>query len=194
MVPGQGIEPRFPRPERGVRPLDDPGIFLNIILNYVIIQSMFQKVLKFLDKILPAEIVYAHCDVPCGIYETSGMLTAAATIEKMVQKLEALEKPRADAPEEERLVYENTLTRIILEKEEQGEICKKELLILWTDYFKPEHLEMFPNLHETFWKAAKLCSKNKQNVSREAVEELKAAIQEINRIFKEAEKSKKLNV
>lgn len=152
---------------------------------------MLQIILKLLDKIIPAEIVYAHCDVPCGIYETGTLLTAVATIEKMVQKLEALEKPAADAPKGEWLAYENTLTRMVLEKEEQGEICKKELLILWTDYFKPEHLEMFPNLHDAFWKAAKLVSKCKQSVDLKAVEELKSSVQEIDMIFKKAEVAKK---
>ena len=38
---------------------------------------------------------------------------------------------------------------------------KRELDILWHDYFKPEHLEKYPDLHDTFWKAAKLASKNK---------------------------------
>ena len=146
---------------------------------------MFQKLLKFLDKISPAEVVYAHCDVPCGLYDTAAMLMAAETMEKMVQKLEALEKPAVDASRGEWLAYENTLTRMVVEKEEQGEICKKELLILWTDYFKPEHLTAFPNLHDIFWKAAKLVSKCKQTADTKAVEDLKTAIQEIDRIFKQ---------
>ncbi|MBI2642012.1 MAG: superoxide dismutase, Ni, partial [Candidatus Wildermuthbacteria bacterium] len=66
--------------------------------------------------------------------------------------------------------------------------CKEELLILWTDYFKPEHLEMFPALHETFWKAAKLCSKVKQEVSMEAAKELEKAVQEIADIFEKSHK------
>ena len=122
---------------------------------------MIRKLLKFLDKISPAEIVYAHCDVPCGLYDTTAMLMAAATMKKMVQKMQELETPSKDATKEKWLAYKNSLTRMIMEKEEQGEICKKELLILWTDYFKQEHMGMFPNLHETFWKAAKLVSKNK---------------------------------
>ncbi len=150
-----------------------------------------QKLLKFLDKISPAEIAYAHCDVPCGLYDTAAMIMAAETINKMVQKMQALETPSKDSTKEEWLAYENSLIRMVLEKEEQGEICKKELLILWTDYFKPEHLEMFPNLHETFWKAAKLVSKNKQSVDKQAAEELKAATKEIDQIFKETKKNDK---
>jgi nickel superoxide dismutase len=73
--------------------------------------------------------------------------------------------------------------RMIAVKEEHAQICKKELEILWSDYFKPEHLEKFPKLHDTFWKAAKLCSKNKQNVDAAAAAELQAAVKEISDMF-----------
>ncbi|MBI3070172.1 MAG: hypothetical protein HYY87_02610, partial [Candidatus Levybacteria bacterium] len=56
----------------------------------------------------------------------------------------------------------NSFVRMVWTKEEHARKCKEELLILWTDYFKKEHLSQFPNLHETFWQAAKVCSKNKQ--------------------------------
>ena len=82
----------------------------------------------------------------------------------------------------ELLNYKNTLTRCILVKEEHARICKEELLILWTDFFKPEHLEKYPNLHETFWKAAKLCSKNNQEVNIESAELLIGAVDEIANI------------
>ncbi len=152
---------------------------------------MLQNILKLLDKISPAEKVCAHCDVPCGIYETGSMLTAVTTIEKMVQKIQALKRPAADASADEWNAYNNSLTRMILEKEEQGEICKRELLILWTDYFKPEHLAKFPDLHEKVWKTAKLVSKCKQSVDQGAVEELKAAAHEIAHYFDAAEAAKK---
>jgi len=51
---------------------------------------------------------------------------------------------------------------------------------------------MFPNLHDTFWKAAKLCSENKQHVSREAAEKLVEVVNEIAEMFaKSKEASKK---
>ena len=71
-------------------------------------------------------------------------------------------------------------------KEEHAQKCKQELLILWTDYFKQEHLEMFPGLHETFWKAAKLCSRVKQEVNMEAATQLAAAVEEIAKMFEKA--------
>ncbi|NEP45515.1 MAG: superoxide dismutase, Ni, partial [Okeania sp. SIO2H7] len=56
-------------------------------------------------------------------------------------------------------------------------------LILWTDYFKPPHLEAYPDLHDTFWKATKLCSACKVEVSQQHAEELMAAIEKIHKIF-----------
>ena len=55
--------------------------------------------------------------------------------------------------------------------------------MLWTDYFKPHHLDAHPDLHTTFWKAAKLCSAVKVEVSATHAAELMEAIQEIHTIF-----------
>ena len=49
--------------------------------------------------------------------------------------------------------YLNTLSRYVAIKEEQAHLAKEELLVLWTDYFKP-YLEAYPELHNTFWTAA----------------------------------------
>lgn len=79
--------------------------------------------------------------------------------------------------------YHNSMTRYVLVKEEQARKCKEEILILWTDYFKPEHLEKFPDLHDTFWKAAKLCSQIKQTVDEQVAKDLVAAVDKIADIF-----------
>jgi len=76
------------------------------------------------------------------------------TVFSMTKKLLALEMPSHD-DKEAHLAYLNTSTRYIAIKEKQAQKCKEELLILWTDYFKPVHLDRFPELHDTFWKAAK---------------------------------------
>lgn len=134
-----------------------------------------KNILYFLLKPFPAEIAYAHCDVPCGIYDPKAAQVAASTVLKMVQKLG--EYAENDL---------NNRVRAIWTKEEHARKCKEELLILWTDYFKPEHLEKFPNLHDIFWKAAKLCSKNKQNVDVQAAEELVKTVDEIADIFQKS--------
>ena len=52
-------------------------------------------------------------------------------------------------------------TRAIAIKEKQADLVKHHLDVLWHDYFKPEHLEAVPNLHELFWNANKPVSKVK---------------------------------
>lgn len=100
----------------------------------------------------------------------------------MTKKLLALETPAAgDAAAN--AAYRNTVSRFTAIKEEQAEIAKRELLILWTDYFKPPHLAQFPDLHDTFWKAAKLCSACKVEVSAQHADELIDAIKGIHDIF-----------
>ena len=140
---------------------------------------MLHKMFTLIDTIKPFPTVSAHCDVPCGIYDPKPAQIAAATILKMVQKINEL-------PKEKSLTDKNNLMRMIWTKEEHARICKHEILVLWTDYFKPEHVDKFPKLHETFWKAAKLVSKNKQNVDEEAAKELVAAVNEIAKMFEES--------
>ena len=142
------------------------------------------RFLKKLFGILPLRFAYAHCDVPCGIYDPKIAQIASLTVLKMVQKIKELKKGETD---DEKLNYKNSLTRMILTKEEHAQKCKEEILILWTDYFKEEHLEKFPDIHDLFWKTAKLCSKNKQEISLESAQELVDSVNNIAQIF---EKSK----
>ena len=136
-----------------------------------------------MNKFVPAKAVYAHCDIPCGIYTVEPARTAAKTVVKMVEKILALP---ADGSPQEILQARNSFVRMVQVKEEHAQLCKKELLILWTDYFKPEHLQMFPQLHDTFWNAAKLCSKVKQEVNMEAAKALQDAVEEIADMFTKA--------
>ena len=79
--------------------------------------------------------------------------------------------------------YINTMSRYAAIKEEEAQKCKDELLVLWTDFFKPQHLETIPDLHDTFWQAAKLCSACKVEVSAEHAQELMDAIENIHNMF-----------
>lgn len=141
--------------------------------------------IKSFFKILSAKTVYAHCDVPCGIYDPKSAQIAAETVLKMVRKIQEL--PQDGSPEEI-LQARNSFVRMVLTKEEHARRCKEELLILWTDYFKSEHLEMFPDLHETFWSAAKLCSKAKQTVDLETAQQLVDSVNKIAEMFAESKK------
>ena len=129
-----------------------------------------------LAKSLPAEEVSAHCDGPCGVYDPASARIAAEAVLSMSKKL-------VDAGPASTLEAQNTQSRYIAIKEEEAQTCKEQLLILWTDYFKPPHLEQFPDLHTTFWNAAKLCSEAKVHASVEVAEKLMAAVEEIHGMF-----------
>jgi len=100
----------------------------------------------------------------------------------MTKKIVALQVPDP-ANSAAMAAYLNTMSRYVAIKEEQAHLAKEELLVLWTDYFKPPHLAQYPDLHTTFWKAAKLCSAVKVEVSVEHAGELMDAIKEIHTIF-----------
>lgn len=141
---------------------------------------MISKILKFVSSQAP--VAEAHCDGPCGVYDPASARINAEAVVSMTKKILDLKMPKT-GDEKAMVAYYNTLTRYIHIKEEQAQKTKEELLILWTDYFKPDHLKTFPNLHETFWKAAKLCSATKVEVSQEHATELLHAVKDIHEIF-----------
>jgi nickel superoxide dismutase len=124
----------------------------------------------------------AHCDGPCGIYDPAAARIHAEAVRSMTKKILDLTPPDAsDAAAMAR--YVNTLARFVAIKEEEAEATKREVLILWTDFFKPQHLDAHPDLHATFWNAAKLCSACKQEVSAQHADELMDAIKQIHDLF-----------
>ena len=144
---------------------------------------LFSKILQIFPS---SEIVFAHCDVPCGIYETAPVTIAADTVMKMVDKIQAL-------PEMSKMTLDdhNNFVRMVWTKEEHARKCKEELYMLWSDFFKPEHLEKFPHLHDTFWKAVKLCSQNKQHVDKALAQQLVDAVHEIGHMIEEVKAAAK---
>jgi len=140
---------------------------------------------KKLSKILPSVTAEAHCDVPCGIYDPTPAKIAAKTVQRMVMQIKELKPGNHDHDISADLEYTNAIARRITTKEKHAQECKNELAILWSDYFKPEHLEKYPDLHSIFWNALKLCSKNKQNIDEDASKELVIAVDNIAKIFYE---------
>lgn len=130
----------------------------------------------------PAEEVEAHCDGPCGVYDPASARIAAEAVLSMTKKILALKHPDTDDPQA-MASYLNSSARYIQIKEEQAHITKTEILILWTDYFKPKHLEQFPDLHDTIWQATKLCSACKVEVNLEKANELMETVKKIHDIF-----------
>ena len=98
--------------------------------------------------IAPKTAVRAHCDLPCGVYDPEQARIEAESCYRIVEKYVANED----------VAYR---TRAIAIKEERADLVKHHLDVLWHDYFKPEHLEAVPNLHDLFWQATKQVSKVK---------------------------------
>ena len=126
-----------------------------------------------LEKLLGSGTVYAHCDIPCGIYTTEPALTAARTVKVMVQKIQEAEKSDI-----------HNISRLVSMKEKHSQICKDELLILWSDFFKQEHLDKLPELHNTIWDAVKLCSANKRTSDMGEADNLVSAVENVDKMFK----------
>ncbi|NEO32904.1 MAG: superoxide dismutase, Ni [Symploca sp. SIO3C6] len=143
---------------------------------------MLKNAIAKIKKWFPAPEVHAHCDGPCGVYDPAAARITAEAVLSMTKKILDLEVP-ASSDAKAMVAYYNTLSRYIQIKEEQAQKTKEDLLILWTDYFKPVHLEQYPDLHDTFWKAAKLCSACKVEVSLEHANELMAAVENIHQMF-----------
>lgn len=128
----------------------------------------------------PHTVARAHCDIPCGIYDPHGAEIAARTVARMVELIGQL--PAVDdAPPT--LADRNKFVRYVATKEQHAELVKREVQVIWSDYFKPEHLERFPDLHATVWQILKLAGKNKQSVDAEAAAQLEAAVKSFGEMF-----------
>lgn len=140
--------------------------------------------LRLLDKLSQPETVHAHCDIPCGIYDPHLAQVASLTCIRMNQLIDALEAPPGMPPSKaDRDKYINSLARYVAVKEEHAELVKREVRIIWGDYFKPEHAEKFPELHDLTWKIMKAGGKARQEINMEAAQDLLAQVQRFAEIF-----------
>ena len=141
------------------------------------------KLASVLRSLWPVYEAEAHCDIPCGIYDPISAKIGAQTVLKMVMRLQAMEPPSPSSSADERRTSFNTANRYVVVKEEHAQLVKKELDILWHDYFRPDHLEKYPDLHTMFWEANKLAGKNKQSVDLDAAKQLVSCVDTIAEIF-----------
>jgi nickel superoxide dismutase len=119
----------------------------------------------------PKTTVVAHCDLPCGVYDPEQARIEAESCYKIIEKMGGNSDPTFTA-------------RAIHIKEDRADLVKHHLDVLWHDYFKPEHLEKVPNLHELFWNANKQVSKVKASTSIEDARQLLSMIDEIDAAWK----------
>lgn len=119
--------------------------------------------------------VYAHCDLPCGVYDPAQARIEAMSVKAIQEKMSGLDA-------------DNKIRAIVI-KEQRAELVKQHLWVLWSDYFKPEHLEKYPDLHDKFWKATKQASECKHHSEPEEGQKLLDMIDEIAEIFADTKKA-----
>ncbi len=130
----------------------------------------------------PRHTLHAHCDIPCGIYDPHAAELGARTVSRMV---ELITENLGDD-----VAQRNKLARCIAVKEQHAELVKREIQVIWSDYFKPEHLEKYPQLHDLTWRILKKAGACKQSVDAAAASELQALVKQFADIFWETKGGK----
>jgi nickel superoxide dismutase len=125
---------------------------------------MFEAFLK------PRRTVHAHCDLPCGIYDPAQARIEAESVKACQEKYQGSDEA----------IFKD---RAISIKEQRANLVKEHLWVLWTDYFKPEHLENYPQLHELFWNATKEAGNAKRSEDPAQGQKLLDAIDELSKVF-----------
>ena len=119
----------------------------------------------------PRTVARAHCDIPCGVYDPAQARIEAESCYKIIQKY-------ADSTDP---VFRD---RCLSVKEERAELTKHHIDVLWHDYFKPEHVAKFPDLHDVCWKAAKQASQVKRTVDLAEAQKLLDLIDRIDMMWR----------
>lgn len=132
--------------------------------------------MKILSKILPLKVAFAHCDIPCGIYDPHQAQLAAHTIIRMTQLLSEIKR-------DDETKTEHDIARMTHVKEKHAGIIEEELETLRNDYFKDEHFKEYPKLQKLFIDTLKAVSRIRQNIDGKSAEEVLLGVLEIAEIF-----------
>ena len=142
------------------------------------IRSVIERLVR------PSQTAHAHCDLPCGIYDPAQARIEAESV-KAIQERYQKAGDMKSAPES----VEDYKSRCLSIKEARADLVKEHLWVLWTDYFKPPHLEKYPQLHELFWNATKEAGLAKKSQDPAQGQKLLDLITEIDTIFWETKKA-----
>ena len=132
----------------------------------------FKNILDY----VPHKTAYAHCDIPCGIYDPNAAQMSAHTIVRMTQLLGQIDR-------ENETKAEHNISRLTLVKEKHGEILEHELVTLRYDYFKEEHFSKYQELENLFNSAIKLDVKARQGIDIDSSIALLGVVMQISEIF-----------
>src|ERR671925_539706 len=140
--------------------------------------------MRLSDVLRPRRVVHAHCDLPCGVYDPAQARIEAESVKAIQQKYQDAQNQKK--PTETVDQFQQRALKI---KEERADLVKHHLWVLWTDYFKPEHIEKYPDLHDKFWKATKEAGLSKKSQDPAQGKELLGLIDQIAEIFWETKKA-----
>ena len=126
----------------------------------------------------PQTVAYAHCDLPCGVYDPAQARIEAESVKACQERYQ-----NAEAMRGANQTLEDYRGRAVAIKEQRADMVKHHLWVLWTDYFTPAHAEKHPTLHQLFWTATKEAGLAKKSQDPAQGQKLLDAIAEIDKIF-----------
>ncbi|MEX0753489.1 MAG: superoxide dismutase, Ni [Actinomycetota bacterium] len=126
--------------------------------------------MRIADLLRPRRVVHAHCDLPCGVYDPAQARIEAESVKACQEKYQGSDDE----------IFKDRAVSI---KEERADLVKHHLWVLWTDYFKPEHVEKYPDLHEKFWHATKEAGAAKKSTDPAQGQKLLDAVDDLAKIF-----------
>lgn len=138
---------------------------------------------RLVDTVRPPRDVYAHCDIPCGIYDPHEAQLAALTVLRMDQLIADLAAPPADAAPEVRATYAVKLARYTSVKEQHAERVKHEVRVIWGDYFTADHAKQYPQVNELPIRILRQASKTRQSTKGDDAQELLKLVLEFAELF-----------
>ena len=131
---------------------------------------LISRLLAAADRISPPALAHAHCDLPCGVYDPAQARIEAESVKACQEKYQGSDD-------------EVFRQRAVMIKEQRADLVKHHLWVLWTDYFKPEHLEQYPDLHKLFWDATKAAGATKSSNDPATGQKLLDLVGDIDKIF-----------
>lgn len=146
--------------------------------------SMMDRLLRAVDRVVAPSTAFAHCDLPCGVYDPAQARIEAQSVKAVQERYQNADKMKSAAE-----TVDDYKARCLSIKEERANMVKEHLWILWTDYFKPEHKEKYPQLHDLFWTATKEAGLAKKSQDPAQGQKLLDSIDEIANIFWETKKA-----
>lgn len=135
------------------------------------------NIFTHLINLFPVNTAYAHCDIPCKIYDPYNAQIAAHTVIRMTQMLMDTENI------EDSINREHQVSRLTRVKEEHAEIVKHEISVIWGDYFKEEQMQKVPEITNLVHDIMLAASKTKQEINIEESRKLLSLVLEFAEKF-----------